>query len=212
MFKADTIKRIKDTGIMAIVRVETIEEGIKIAQACLDGGVDVIEISYTNSNAGDVIKALKEKFEDQLLVGAGTVLDATTARLSIMDGAEFIIAPTFSKEVSDMANLYQVAYAPGCTTYTEMMEALKAGASYIKAFPISNYYGPNLAKVFKVPFPDMPILASGGATLDNLHEWVENGIDCVGLGGLLTKGSSEEITANAKKLRQILVDTRNKGA
>ena len=212
MFKADTIKRIKETGIMGVVRVETIEEGMKIAQACLDGGVDVIEISYTNSNAGDVIKALKEKYKNELLVGAGTVLDATTARLAIMDGAEFIIAPTFSKEVSDMANLYQVAYAPGCTTYTEMMEALKAGAAYIKAFPISNYYGPNLAKVFKVPFPDMPILSSGGATIENLHEWVENGIDCIGIGGLLTKGSSEEITANAKKLREILVETRNKVA
>ena len=83
---AETICRIKKTGLMGIVRVETIERGIEIAQGCIDGGVDVLEISYTNNNAGEVIRALKEKFGDQLLVGAGTVLDPTTARLAIMDG------------------------------------------------------------------------------------------------------------------------------
>lgn len=208
MLKAETTLRIHETGLMAVVRVETIERGIEIAQGCLDGGVDVMEISYTNNNAGDVIKAIKEKFGDQILVGAGTVLEATTARLAIMDGAQFIIAPTFDQGVAEVCNLYQVPYAPGCTTYSEMMDALKAGASYIKAFPISNYYGPSLAKVVKVPVPQTPILASGGANFDNLHEWFENGVDCVGLGGLLTKGTSEEIAANARKLREIVVSVR----
>lgn len=208
MLKAETTLRIHETGLMAVVRVETIERGLEIAQGCLDGGVDVMEISYTNNNAGDVIKAIKEKFGDQILVGAGTVLEATTARLAIMDGAQFIIAPTFDRGVAEVCNLYQVPYAPGCTTYSEMMDALKAGASYIKAFPISNYYGPSLAKVVKVPVPQTPILASGGANFDNLHEWFENGVDCVGLGGLLTKGTSEEIAANARKLREIVVNVR----
>lgn len=85
---AETICRIKNTGLMGIVRVETIARGIEIAQGCIDGGVDVLEISYTNNNAGEVIRALKEKFGDQLLVGAGTVLDPTTARLAIMDGTD----------------------------------------------------------------------------------------------------------------------------
>ncbi|MDU1120067.1 MAG: ketohydroxyglutarate aldolase [Erysipelotrichaceae bacterium] len=205
---AETICRIKKTGLMGIVRVDTIGRGIEIAQGCIDGGVDVLEISYTNNNAGEVIRALKETFADQLLVGAGTVLDPTTARLAIMDGAEFIIAPTFNKEVQEMANLYQIPYAPGCTSYTEMIEALKAGASFIKAFPISNYYGPDLAKVFKVPCPQIPILASGGANFDNLHTWFENGVDSVGLGGLLTKGSSADIAENAKKLRAIVEESR----
>ena len=136
---------------MGIVRVETIARGIEIAQGCIDGGVDVLEISYTNNNAGEVIRALKEKFGDQLLVGAGTVLDPTTARLAIMDGAEFIIAPTFNKEVQEMANLYQIPYAPGCTTITECVDALSSGAAFVKAFPISDFYGPKLVKVFKTP-------------------------------------------------------------
>ncbi len=209
MNKEEIVQRIRTTGIMAIVRVETAERAFEIADGCLAGGVDVLEVSYTNSNAGDVIRALREKYKDTLLVGAGTVLDPTTARLAIMDGAQFIIAPTFDREVQEMSNLYQIPYAPGCTTYTEMIDALKAGASFIKAFPISNYYGPDLSKVFKVPFPKMPILASGGATLDNLGTWIENGTDCVGIGGLLTKGSSADIADNARKLRDIVVAVRS---
>ena len=210
MIKAENTMRIFNTGIMAVVRVETIERGIEVAKGCLDGGVDVMEISYTNNNAGEVIRAIKATFGDRILIGAGTVLESTTARLAIMDGAEFVIAPTYDQGVQELCNLYQIPYAPGCTSYTEMMEALKNGASFIKAFPISNYYGPSLAKVIKVPVPHTPILASGGATLENLHEWFENGVDCIGIGGLLTKGTSEEIAQNAQKLTAIVSEVRGK--
>lgn len=164
MFKTDIITRIEKTGAMAIVRTETIERGIEIAQGCLNGGVDVLEISYTLPNAGEVIEAINKKFNNQLVVGAGTVLDAETARLAILKGAKFIIAPNFSKEVARLCNRYQIPYAPGCTTITEMVEAMEVGASFIKAFPISNFYGPELVSVLKTPIPVMPILASGGIT------------------------------------------------
>ena len=183
MFKTDIITRIEKTGAMAIVRTETIERGIEIAQGCLNGGVDVLEISYTLPNAGEVIEAINKKFNDQLVVGAGTVLDAETARLAIL--------------------------APGCTTITEMVEAMEVGASFIKAFPISNFYGPELVSVLKTPIPVMPILASGGITLDNLSDWIKKGTECCGFGGLLTKGTSEEITENAKKIRAIIDETRS---
>ena len=208
MKREEIILGIKKTGLMAIVRVDTVERGYEIAQGCLDGGVNVLEISYTNNNAGEVISALKKKYKEDLLVGAGTVLDGTTARLAIMSGAQFIIAPCYDDGVAQICNLYQIPYAPGCTSYTEMLTALKAGASFIKAFPISNYYGPSLAKVVKVPCPQVPVMASGGVDFDNLAEWFDSGADCVGLGGLLTKGSTEEIAANAKKLRDIVTDVR----
>jgi 2-dehydro-3-deoxyphosphogluconate aldolase/(4S)-4-hydroxy-2-oxoglutarate aldolase len=208
MFKADIINRIEATGAMAIVRVETIERGIEIAEGCLEGGVDVLEISYTLPNAGDVIKALSDKFGDKILIGAGTVLDSETARLAILAGAKFVIATNFSREAARLCNRYQIPYAPGCTTVTEMVEALEVGASFIKAFPISNFYGPSLVSVVKTPIPNMPVLASGGANLDNLETWLKNGVDAVGFGGLLTKGTKEEITANAKKIREIIVNTR----
>ncbi|MFL0267677.1 ketohydroxyglutarate aldolase [Candidatus Clostridium radicumherbarum] len=208
MFKADIINKIEATGAMAIVRTESIERAIEIAEGCLKGGVDVLEISYTLPNAGDVIKALNDKFDDNLLVGAGTILDGETARLAILSGAKFIIAPNFSREVAKVCNRYQIPYAPGCTTVTEMVEALEVGASYIKAFPISNFYGPSLVSVLKTPIPNLPILASGGANLDNLELWLKNGVDAVGFGGLLTKGSKHEIAENARKIREIIVNTR----
>ncbi len=201
MGRAETVCRMKKTGIMAVVRVETIERGLEIAKGCYEGGVDCIEISYTNANAGEVIAAIKKEFGGKMCIGAGTVLDATTARLAIMNGAEFFVAPNFDPAVQEMANLYQIPYGPGCTSYSESLNALKAGASFIKAFPISNYYGPNLAKVFKVPCPQIPILASGGIDMDNIGEWVKNGADVLGVGGLLTKGSWEDIAKNAKLLK-----------
>ena len=201
MGRAETVCRMKKTGIMAVVRVDTIERGLEIAKGCYEGGVDVIEISYTNPIAGDVIAAIKKEYGDKMCIGAGTVLDATTARLAIMSGAEFFVAPNFDPDVQERCNLYQIPYGPGCTTYSESLNALKAGASFIKAFPISNYYGPSLAKVFKVPCPQVPILASGGVNVENVGEWVKNGAEVLGVGGLLSKGSWEEIASNAKQLR-----------
>ncbi len=208
MQKADITKRIAQTGAMAIVRVETIERGMEIANGCLDGGVDCLEISYTLPNAGEVIQALRTTFQNRLLVGAGTVLDSETARHAILNGAQFIIAPNFSKEVSVLCNRYQIPYAPGCTSLSEAIQALEAGAAFIKAFPISDFYGSKLVSVFKTPLPYMPILASGGIDLKNINEYVERGVDCCGFGSLLTKGSREDIAENARKIRQAIVSAR----
>lgn len=208
MQKANVTRRIADTGAMAIVRVESIERGIEIAEGLLAGGIDCMEISYTLSNAGDVIKALKERFGDQLIVGAGTVLDSETARHAILNGAQFVIAPNFSKEVAIMCNRYQIPYAPGCTSLTEAIEALDYGAAFIKAFPISDFYGAKLVSVFKTPIPFMPILASGGINLENLSDYVSKGVDCCGFGGLLTKGDKETISENARKIKTTIDETR----
>ena len=209
MQKINITKRIADTGAMAIVRVETIERGYEIAQGCLDGGIDCLEISYTLPNAGEVISALKKKFGDKLVVGAGTVLDSETARHAILSGAQFIIAPNLSKDVAIVCNRYQISYAPGCTSVTEAINGLEYGAAFIKAFPISDFYGPKLVSVFKTPIPTMPILASGGINLNNLEDYVKNGVDCCGFGGLLTKGSSEEIAENARKIKAIIDKIRS---
>ena len=208
MSREEIILQMKKTGILGIVRVKTIERAYEIAQGCLDGGVNILEISYTNDNAGTIIQALKEKFKDRLIVGAGTVLEEVTARLAIMNGAQFIIAPSYDQGVQEICNLYQIPYAPGCTSYTEALTALKAGASFIKAFPISNFYGPQLSKIWKVPCPQVPIMASGGANFENLEQWIENGVDCIGIGGLLTKGKKEDIAQNAKRLTEIITKAK----
>mgnify|MGYP001244558573 CR=1 FL=1 len=210
MFKNQVLSRIESTGIMAIVRVETEESAYKIADGCLEGGVDVLEISYTLPNAGDIIRALNQKYREKLLVGAGTVLDGETARLAILSGAKFIIAPNYSEAVCKVSNRYQIPYAPGCTSVTEMVQAMENGASFIKAFPISNQYGPKLASILKTSIPYMPLMASGGVTIENIEEWFENGIDCVGVGGLLTKGSSSDIAKNARLLTKKILAFRSR--
>jgi 2-dehydro-3-deoxyphosphogluconate aldolase / (4S)-4-hydroxy-2-oxoglutarate aldolase len=210
MIKAMTTMRMYNTGALAIVRVNTIERGIEIAEGCLAGGIDVLEISYTLNNAGDVIEAIDKKFNDQICVGAGTVLDSETARHAILKGAKFIIAPNYDEGVAKICNRYQIPYAPGCTSLSEAVDALSTGAAFIKAFPVSDFYGSKLCKVFKTPLPMMPILASGGITLTNLHEWLENGVDVCGFGGLLTKGTKDEIAENAKAIKKVINEFRNK--
>ena len=209
MRKMNTTKKMVESGALAIVRAD-VERACEIADGLIEGGVPVMEMSYTFNTAGDVIKALKEKYGEALVVGAGTVLDSETARHAILNGAEFIIAPNYDEGVAKMCNRYQIPYAPGCTSLTEAVNGLTAGAAFIKAFPISDFYGPKLVKVFKTPIPDMPILASGGINLDNLSQWLENGVDVCGFGGLLTKGTSEEIAANASKIHEIITNFRNK--
>lgn len=210
MKKTNITKQMYDTGALAIVRAETIERACEIAEGCMKGGIPVMEMSYTLNNAGDIIQGLLEKYDDKLCVGAGTVLDPETARHAILHGAKFIIAPNYNEAVAKMCNRYQIPYAPGCTTLTESIDALSSGAAFIKAFPISDFYGSKLVKVFKTPIPDMPILASGGINLDNLETWLENGVDVCGFGGLLTKGTTDEIAENAKKIHDIISAYRNK--
>ncbi|MCR1898980.1 ketohydroxyglutarate aldolase [Irregularibacter muris] len=210
MKKMNITKQMYEVGALAIVRAETLEKASKIAEGCIKGGIPIMEMSFTLNNAGDVIEGLTKRYGDNLCIGAGTVLDAETARHAILKGANFIIAPNYSPEVAKICNRYQIPYAPGCTSITEAVNALSMGAAFIKAFPISDFYGPKLIKVFKTPIPDMPILASGGINLDNLLIWLESGVDVCGFGGLLTKGSSEDIAENAAKIRKIIAEYRNK--
>lgn len=204
MKKAETTMRIAACQAMAIVRTDSRERADEIARGCLQGGIPVLEISYTLPEAGEIISFLRRRYPEELLVGAGTVLDAETARHAILHGAQFIIAPNLSPQAARVCNRYQIPYMPGCTSVTEAVEALEEGAAFIKAFPISDFYGPRLVRVFKTPLPDLPMLVSGGITLENLETYLENGADCCGFGGLLTKGTTAEIAENARKIHAII--------
>ncbi|MBT1525948.1 ketohydroxyglutarate aldolase [Clostridioides difficile] len=201
-------KRMAECGALAIVREEKLNRACEIVEGCIKGGITVVEMSYTLNNAGEIIQGLNKKYGEALCVGAGTVLDSETARHAILHGAQFVISPNYNEDVAKICNRYQIPYAPGCTSLTESVEALSLGAAFIKAFPISDFYGPKLVKVFKTPIPDMPVLASGGINLENLHVWLENGVDVCGFGGLLTKGTVEDIAKNAKKIREIIKNIR----
>jgi len=207
--KATITVKMNEIGAFAVVR-GTVARTLEIAEGLKKGGIPCMEISFTNNDAGEAIKAVKEKYGDDMIVGAGTVLDAQTARIAILSGADFIISCNGDEDVAKLCNRYQIPYGPGCTTVTEAINGLTWGAAFIKAFPISNFYGPKLAKIFKTPTPFMPIMASGGITLDNITEWLQNGVDFLGMGGLLTNGTVDEIAANAAKVREI-IDTFRAG-
>ena len=205
MKKLETMNRIYQEKLMAIIRVETIERAQEIVDGCLEGEISCLEISYTNKNAGDIIEQLRSIYQDKILIGAGTVLDSETARHALLKGAEFIIAPNFNREVVKLCNRYQIPYIPGCTSMSEIVEALEAGADMIKAFPTSSFIGAKVVSTIKTPMPQVPVLSSGGVTSENIADWLDAGVDCMGIGTLLSKGSKAEITKNARTLRQKVV-------
>ncbi len=208
--KSETLERIINTGIVAVVRAENIAEAVRISSACIEGGVPAIEVTYTVPGATEVIKALKETFPaDKLIVGAGTVLDAATARMAILAGAEYIVSPGFDEETAKLCNLYQIPYMPGCMTITEMMKAMQYGADIVKLFP-GSAFGPSFVKAVKAPLPQANIMPTGGVSLDNVEEWFKNGVVAVGAGGKLATGSSESITATAKAFVEKIREIRNK--
>ena len=208
--KSKILKKITDIGIVAVVRSETIEEGIRISKACVEGGIPAVEVTYTVPGATEVIKALKEQFtSDELVIGAGTVLDASTARIAILAGSEFIVSPAFDEETAKLCNLYQVPYMPGCMTITEITKAMQYGADIVKLFP-GSAFGPSFVKAVKAPLPQANIMPTGGVSLENIDEWFKNGVVAVGAGGKLASGSSEDIIATAKAFVEKIKEIRNK--
>lgn len=208
--KSETLEKLIDTGIVAVVRAENIKEAVRISSACIEGGVSAIEVTYTVPGATEVIKALKETFPaEKLTVGAGTVLDAATARIAILAGAEYIVSPGFDEETAKLCNLYQIPYMPGCMTITEMTKAMQYGVDIIKLFP-GSAFGPSFVKAVKAPLPQANIMPTGGVSLENVEEWFKNGVVAVGAGGKLATGSSESITATAKAFVKKIREIRNK--
>lgn len=207
MKKHDIIKRIEDTGIVAVVRAENDKHAKDIAYACMDGGIDAIEIAFTVPGAHKVIESLVKEFGDNLLVGAGTVLDSETARVAILAGAKYIVSPAFDLDTAKLCNRYQIPYMPGCMTLTEMIRAMEAGADIIKVFP-GSVFGPSFIKAIKGPLPQAVLMPTGGVNLDNVDQWIKNGCVAVGVGGGLTKGSKDEITETAKKFIEKIKNAR----
>jgi 2-dehydro-3-deoxyphosphogluconate aldolase/(4S)-4-hydroxy-2-oxoglutarate aldolase len=169
---------------MAIVRSNSSDEAEEISDALLAAGLDVLEISLTTPGGLGAIKALSERHPNAL-IGAGTVLDAATARSAVLAGARFLVAPSFSEEVLRIGHRYGAAVAPGCQTPTEIEVALSAGADLIKLFP-AGQLGPKYLAAVRAALPQAPIMATGGVGAHNAEEWFEAGAVALGVGGSLT--------------------------
>lgn len=171
MTKSDTIIELKKQKIVAVIRGNTKEEGLQASIACIKGGIKAIEIAYTNQYAGQIIKELVDLYQDDqsVCIGAGTVLDAVTARDAILAGANYVVSPSFHAETAKMCNLYSTPYIPGCITLTEITTALEAGSEIIKLFPGSTL-SPAYISTVKAPIPQVSVMVTGGVGLNNIPQ------------------------------------------
>lgn len=215
MIKINTLKSLANGGIVAVVRGDSKEVGVEISRSCIKGGVKVIEVTYTNKFANDIIKELSEEFKNQgdVIIGAGTVLDAETARVAMLAGAKYIVSPGFSLETAKICNRYKVPYIPGVMTINEIIEAHEVGVDFVKLFP-GSAFGQGYIKAIKGPLPYANIMVTGGVNLDNLDSWIKAGVDSVGIGGELNKlgeeGKFEEITSICESYIAKLNESRGK--
>lgn len=203
MDKEQILTKIQDTGIVAVVRASSTEEAIRITDACIEGGVAAIELTFTVPHADQVIENLAKKYTpDEIILGAGTVIDAETARIAMLSGAQYIVSPCFQADLVKMCNRYRMAVMPGVMSVTEAVAAMEAGADILKIFP-AELFGPKIIKAIKGPIPYAKMMPTGGVNADNVGEWIRAGAVAVGAGGALTGGAKDgnyaKITETAKK-------------
>ncbi|MBG9367367.1 MULTISPECIES: bifunctional 2-keto-4-hydroxyglutarate aldolase/2-keto-3-deoxy-6-phosphogluconate aldolase [unclassified Streptococcus] len=192
MGSQEVILHLREQKFVVVLRGDNQEDALRAASACIAGGLTALEVAYTNPEASQVIQELVKLYQTNaaVLIGAGTVLDAATARLAILAGAQYIVSPSFNREVATMCHLYAIPYIPGCMTLTEITQALEAGCPMVKLFPAS-VLGRDYISAIKAPIPQVSIMVTGGIKLDTVGEWLETGVDAVGIGGEFNRLASQ---------------------
>lgn len=168
-----------------MIRAESADVALAVVEALVEAGLTVAEVTMTVPGAIDAIASVKKRFADKVLVGAGTVTDAETARRAIDAGAEFIVSPCLVSEVIEAARRADVAVLPGALTPTEIFEAFQQGGDMVKVFPAQNVGGAAYLRALRGPFPDIPLVPTGGVTLENVCEMFDAGAVAVGVGSEL---------------------------
>ncbi len=197
--------RIQDGHVVAVVRLDDLSRAVELTRALSAGGVTSVEFTFTNPRAAEVITTVRDAVGDSAFIGAGTVLDAETARIAILAGAEYIVTPTFRPETILMCRRYSIPTVIGAFTPTEILSAWESGADFIKVHPAS-LGGPKYFKDVLAPFPHIKLIPSGGVTLDNAADFIKAGAVAVGLGSALVDpkaieaGNWAAITTRAKSL------------
>ena len=177
-----SVSLLREVGIIPIIRAASADAAVAVAEALLQGGLTVAEITFTVPNAVQAIERVAKRFPGKLLVGAGTVTDAEAARRAMDAGAEFIVTPCLVPEVIEAARRADVAVLPGALTPGEVFAAFRAGGDMVKVFPVQNVGGAAYLRALRGPFPDIPLVPTGGVTLENLTELFKAGAAAVGVG------------------------------
>lgn len=189
MSREKDLARVLGSGVVAVVRAPDGDRLAEVAEALLAGGVDCIEITFTVPGALRVLERVADRLGDRVLLGAGTVLDAETARAALLAGARFVVSPTVNKKVTRTCRRYGAICFGGALTPTEILTAWETGADIVKVFP-SELTGPGYLKAIRGPLPQIPLMPTGGVTLDNVGEFIRAGACALGVGGSLVEAQA----------------------
>lgn len=189
------LSKIKKNGLVAVVRGKDDLDAIEISKKIIKGGIKTIEVTFSTKYADTAIKSLSREYENDkdVIIGAGTVLDDITARIAILNGAEFIVSPHFDKNISTLCNRYSIPYLAGCGSVTEVINAIENGSDVVKIFP-GGILGASFIKDVHGPIPYANMMPSGGVNIDNMDKWIQNGAYAIGIGSALTAKGSDKIT------------------
>jgi 2-dehydro-3-deoxyphosphogluconate aldolase/(4S)-4-hydroxy-2-oxoglutarate aldolase len=214
MNRSEVIQQIVETGVIPVVRAASADEAMRAIDAIKEGGISVLEITMTVPGAVRVIEEVVARYGSEALVGAGTVLDAETARACILAGAEFIVSPALNLETIALCRRYGKVVMPGALTPTEVLAAWQAGADFVKVFPCDSVGGAKYIKSLKAPLPQIQVVPTGGVTLQTAADFIKAGASALGIGTdlvdvkVLREGQGNLITERARRFLEIIKESR----
>lgn len=214
MSKPDVLRRVEAVGVVPVVRAASKEEAMQVIEAIRAGGINVLEITMTVPRAVKVIEQVVDAYGDEVVVGAGTVLDAETARACILAGASFVVSPSLNVDTIELCRRYSTAVMPGALTPTEVVTAWQAGADVVKVFPCGALGGAKYLRALKAPLPQIELIPTGGVSLQTAADFIAAGAFALGVGADLadTKairaGQPEKVTDAARAYVSVVCDAR----
>lgn len=214
MTKAEVMQRLRNTGIIPVVRAESAEHAMRAVDAIKAGGVDIVEVTMTVPGAVRLIEQLAQRYGNEALIGAGTVLDPEAALASIQAGAQFIVSPALNEETIACCRQNEIAVLPGALTPTEVVRAWNAGADAVKVFPAGAVGGASYLKSLKAPLPQIELVPTGGVSLKTAADFIKAGAMALGVGAdlvdlaALREGRAELITERARQFLEIVRESR----
>jgi 2-dehydro-3-deoxyphosphogluconate aldolase/(4S)-4-hydroxy-2-oxoglutarate aldolase len=214
MGKKEILDQMMTEGLIPVIRVTSAQEAMDVAEAIQKGGVTSLEITMTVPGAIEVMKELTERNKDEIVIGAGTVLDPETGRAALLAGAQFLVSPTLNLDLIRLAHRYAAAVIPGAMTPTEILTAWEAGADLVKVFPAAQLGGPDFIKAVRGPLPQIPLVPTGGVNLQNAGAFIRAGAAVLGVGGeLVDKKAVKEkkfsvLTENTRSFLQVIREAR----
>lgn len=213
MQKYEILNKVNDEKIVAIVRVKNSDLAIPLVDSLVEGGIKCIEVTFTSPFMHSVLEIIARKYIDNkdVILGAGSILDPTSARIAILSGARFIVTPTINEEVVKMCNLYGVPVFSGVMSPTEALKAKEVGVDVVKIYPADQFKF-NIIKSLKGPIPSLEVMPTGGVNITNIKDWIKNGAFACGVGGSLFDGLNEgnfkKITNNAKEFLKAIKEAK----